>query len=147
MGWPSDTTTSRPPSPPSGPMTSARTKALHDKVNSLLCSYEFDAPLDGLLPHASTLCILSYEPQGLHQDHPLGHQGTGARREEEEKDKSPKESAPAPVKPASQPIQIGQPTPKPDLGPTPSVEHRFPPPIYKKSITEAYRLSVRFQPA
>ena len=128
-------------------MTRARTKALHDKVNSLLCSYEFDAQLDGLLPHASTLCILSYEPQGLHQDHPLGRQDTGARREEEGKNKSLEESATAPVKPASQPIQIGQPTPKPDLEPTPSVEHRFPPPICKKTITEAYRLSVRSQPA
>ncbi|KAK1649530.1 hypothetical protein QYE76_067335 [Lolium multiflorum] len=32
-GWPSDTSSPRPTSPPSGPMTRARVKALHDKVH------------------------------------------------------------------------------------------------------------------
>jgi hypothetical protein len=35
-GWPLDTSGSRPPSPPQGPMTRDRAKALHDKVNLLL---------------------------------------------------------------------------------------------------------------
>ena len=49
-------------------MTRARTKALHDKVNSLLCSYDLNTPLDGLLPHSDMLCVLSYDPHGVPQD-------------------------------------------------------------------------------
>ena len=44
--------------PPSGPMTRARVKALHDKVNSLLSMCDLDTPLNGLLLHSDTLCIL-----------------------------------------------------------------------------------------
>ncbi|KAK1664266.1 hypothetical protein QYE76_052425 [Lolium multiflorum] len=58
-------TTSRPTSPPSGPMTRARVKALHDKVNSLLISLDLDTPLDGMLPHLNPLCREYVE----HQDH------------------------------------------------------------------------------
>ena len=50
------------PSSPSGPMTRARAKALHDKVNSLLCTIDLGSTLDGLLLHTDTLCILRYEP-------------------------------------------------------------------------------------
>ena len=50
------------PSPPSGPMTRARAKALHDKVNSLLSTIDLGSTLDGLLLHTDTLCILRYEP-------------------------------------------------------------------------------------
>ena len=42
----------------SGPMTRARVKALHDKVNSLLSMCDLDTPLNGLLLHTETLCIL-----------------------------------------------------------------------------------------
>ncbi|KAK1595953.1 hypothetical protein QYE76_059200 [Lolium multiflorum] len=51
-GWPSVTSSPRPTSPPSGPMTRARAKAIHDKVNSLLTTLDLGTPLDGLLPHA-----------------------------------------------------------------------------------------------
>ncbi|KAK1602162.1 hypothetical protein QYE76_017205, partial [Lolium multiflorum] len=43
-------TTSRPTSPPSGPMTRARAKAIHDKVNSLLTTLDLDVFPDEL-PH------------------------------------------------------------------------------------------------
>src|SRR3954463_1208559 len=55
------------PSPPSGPMTRARAKLLQAKVNSLLSTCDFGLPLDGLLLHATTLCILSYEATSPHQ--------------------------------------------------------------------------------
>src|SRR3954471_10434577 len=48
-------------------MTRARSKLLQAKVKSLLSSCDFDLPLDGLLLHATTLCILSYEATVLHQ--------------------------------------------------------------------------------
>ena len=60
--------TSTTPSPPSGPMTRARTKALHDKVNSLLSTCDLSSTLDGLLLHSDTLCILRYEPQHGHME-------------------------------------------------------------------------------
>ena len=41
-----------PPSPPSEPMTRARVKALHDKVNSLLSTFDLGSTLDGLLLHS-----------------------------------------------------------------------------------------------
>ena len=44
-------------------MTRSRIQAIHDKVNSLLNTLDLDTTLDGLLLHASTLCVLSYEPQ------------------------------------------------------------------------------------
>ncbi|KAK1601954.1 hypothetical protein QYE76_027059 [Lolium multiflorum] len=58
-------TTSRPTSPPSGPMTRARAKAIHDKVNSLLTTLDLGTPLDGMLPHADVLCVIRYK---AHQD-------------------------------------------------------------------------------
>ncbi|KAK1641608.1 hypothetical protein QYE76_059413 [Lolium multiflorum] len=58
-----DDATPRPTSPPSGPMTRARVKALHDKVNSLLTTLDLDTPLDGLLPQADMLCVIRYEPR------------------------------------------------------------------------------------
>src|SRR6185369_11795344 len=47
-------------STPSGPMTRARVKAIHAKVNSLLSMCDLDTPLNGLLFHFDTLCVLSY---------------------------------------------------------------------------------------
>ena len=46
-------------------MTRARVKALHDKVNSLLSMCDLDTPLNGLLIHSDTLCILRHDP---HED-------------------------------------------------------------------------------
>ena len=39
-------------------MTRTRVNALHDKVNSLLSMCDLDTPLNGLLLHSDTLCIL-----------------------------------------------------------------------------------------
>ena len=47
---------------PSGPMTRSRVKALHEKVTSLLSMCDLDLPLNGLLLHAGTLCILRIHP-------------------------------------------------------------------------------------
>ena len=41
-------------------MTRARVKAIHAKVNSLLSMCDLDIPLNGLLLHSDTLCVLSY---------------------------------------------------------------------------------------
>ena len=46
-------------------MTRSRVKTLHDKVNSLLSMCDLDTPLNGLLLHSDTLCVLRYEP---HED-------------------------------------------------------------------------------
>ncbi|KAK1579642.1 hypothetical protein QYE76_016620 [Lolium multiflorum] len=71
-------TTSRPTSPPSGPMTRARAKAIHDKVNSLLTTLDLGTPLDGLLPHADVLCVIRYK---AHQDPgEEGRHGQGKER-------------------------------------------------------------------
>jgi hypothetical protein len=77
-GWPSVTSTPRPTSPPSGPMTRARVKALHDEVNSLLTTLDLGTPLDGLLPHADVLCVIRYKAR---QDH--GEEETPRSREGE----------------------------------------------------------------
>ena len=47
---------------PTGPMTRSRAKAMQDKVNSLLSLHQFNLSMDGLLPQADMLCVLSYEP-------------------------------------------------------------------------------------
>ena len=47
---------------PTGPMTRSREKAIQAKMNSLLSFQHFDLSMDGLIPQADTLCILSYEP-------------------------------------------------------------------------------------
>ncbi|KAK1665005.1 hypothetical protein QYE76_053164 [Lolium multiflorum] len=60
-------------------MTRARAKALHDKVNSLLTTLDLGTPLDGMLPHADTLCVIRYVE---HQD--LGEDDTPWSREGEE---------------------------------------------------------------
>ena len=59
---PNATPTPTPPSPPSGPMTRARAKALHDKVNSLLSTFDLGSTLDGMLLHSDMLCVIRYEP-------------------------------------------------------------------------------------
>ena len=72
-----DVATPRPTSPPSGPMTRARVKALHDEVNSLLTTLDLGTPLDGLLLHADVLCVIRYK---AHQD--PGEEETPRSREE-----------------------------------------------------------------
>ena len=50
-------------------MTRARVKAIHDKVNSLLSMCDLDTPLNGLLLHSDTLCVLSYGgPEDPYED-------------------------------------------------------------------------------
>ena len=66
-------------------MTRARAKALHDKVNSLLSSFDFDSTLDGILLHADTLCILRYEPPKPWED---GDSSSSKQDWEEEEDPS-----------------------------------------------------------
>ena len=67
VAQPTVVTPPRPTSPPSGPMTRSRAKAIHDKVNSFLSMCDIDPTLDGTLPHANALCILRYEPHGGRQ--------------------------------------------------------------------------------
>lgn len=69
--------TPRPTSPPRGPITRARAKEIHDKVNSLLALCDIDYPLDGLLPHADRLTIIRYKPQeeSLDDRYGLGQEG------------------------------------------------------------------------
>ncbi|KAK1601997.1 hypothetical protein QYE76_027102 [Lolium multiflorum] len=87
-------TTSRPTSPPSGPMTRARAKAIHDKVNSLLTTLDLDTPLDGMLPHAETLCVIRYVE---HQD--PGEDETPWSREGEEQRNLEMNMKPKPTSP------------------------------------------------
>ena len=72
-----------PPSPPSGPMTRARAKALHDKLNSLLSTIDLDSTLDGLLLHTDTLCILRYEPREQPRHPSTNAHGVAAEKEED----------------------------------------------------------------
>ena len=43
-------------------------KHYDDKVNSLLVALDMNGTLDGMLPHASVLCILRYTPAGAVHD-------------------------------------------------------------------------------
>ena len=70
-----DAAISTPTSPPSGPMTRARAKILQAKVNSLLPSCQLDTSLDGMLLHATTLCIIRYKASTHHQAPKDGEQG------------------------------------------------------------------------
>jgi len=95
MGWHHDV--AQPPvathDTQSGPMTRARVKALHDKVNSLLSVHDLDTPLNCFLPHSDTLCVLRYE---LHEDlqgsvehgQASSQEDGGETREEEEERKA-----------------------------------------------------------
>ena len=96
---------------PNGPMTRSRVKALHEKVTSLLSMCDLDLPLNGLLLHAGTLCILRIHPE----DDPQWSQEDGQEeiqedgQEEEEGGKSSRRS-----QPASRPAWAG-----PQAGPPP----------------------------
>ena len=63
-------------------MTRARAKLLQAKVNSLLSSCQFDTSLDGVLLHATTLCIIRYEAST--QPHAPKDGEQGAEREAED---------------------------------------------------------------
>ena len=65
-------------------MTRARVQALRDKVNSLLVALDMDDTLDGMLPHASVLCILRYTPAGAVHDGRKELNKTVARKEKTE---------------------------------------------------------------
>ena len=96
-----------PPSPPSGPMTRARAKALHDKVNSLLSTIDLGSTLDGLLLHTDTLCILRYEPREQPRHPSTNAQGEAAEKNEVWTSRAgvsavhPPESPPRPESPPS----------------------------------------------
>jgi hypothetical protein len=113
-GWPSETSASRPPSPPQGPMTRARVKALHDKVNLLLNTLDLEHTLNGSLPHCNTFCAVQYEPHGAttkgeeHEEEAWKH-----RKKKTEQMPNRLKPAPAPaiaghqLKPAPIPAKVG----------------------------------------
>ena len=68
-------------------MTRSRAKAIHDKVNSFLYMCDLDPTVDGMLPHANTLCILRYDPQELLHGRMGAEQEDG--REEEGEEETP----------------------------------------------------------
>ena len=82
---PNATPTPTSPSPPSGPMTRARAKALHDKVNSLLSTFDLGSTLDGMLLHTDMLCVIRYEPMKPSEHGPSSwtKQGRGEGEAEE----------------------------------------------------------------
>jgi hypothetical protein len=101
VGWPSDTSASRPPSPPQRPMPRAQAKALHDKVNLLLNTLDLEHPLNGSLPHGNIICAVRYEPHG---------EATKGEEHEEEAWKHQKknsEQATDQLKPAPTPARAG----------------------------------------
>ena len=82
-------------------MTRARAKAIRDKVNSFLSTCDLDSTLNGLLPHADTLCILRYNSQ---EEAPKDQAVKLKRGRKEEKETSPLLAVlpvPWPVLPAS----------------------------------------------
>ena len=99
MAHPTDNASSTPPSPPSGPMTRSRAKAIHDKVNSFLYMCYLDPTLDGTLPHAKALCILRYNPRALLHGRMEDGQEDG-REEEGEEEAEESASAVLPPSPA-----------------------------------------------
>ena len=62
---------------PIGPMTRSRSKAIQDKVNSLLSLHQFNLSMDDLLPQADMLRILRYEPDGDFSLDMEGKEGDG----------------------------------------------------------------------
>ncbi|KAK1595911.1 hypothetical protein QYE76_018333 [Lolium multiflorum] len=133
-GWPSVTSSPRPTSPPSGPMTRARAKAIHDKVNSLLTTLDLDTPLDGMLPHAETLCVIRYmEHQGPGKDE-TSWSREGEEQQNLEMNMEPKPTSPEerqgrkgrwpvqdPVRPAPRPdAPVRDPVNRTQTGPAPS---------------------------
>ncbi|KAK1681332.1 hypothetical protein QYE76_042180 [Lolium multiflorum] len=95
-------------------MTRARAKAIHDKVNSLLTTLDLDSPLDGMLPHAETLCVIRYTE---HQD--PGEDETSWSREGEEQQNLEMNMKPKPPSPEDRQGRKGRAGPGPGrTGPT-----------------------------
>ena len=103
---------------PNGPMTRSRVKALHEKVTTLLSMCDLDLPLNGLLPHTGTLCILRThtddDPQWSQEDDQEKVRDDGEDEQEEIQEDGQEEeeggedregSNPRP--PAYQPAQAG----------------------------------------
>jgi hypothetical protein len=113
-GWPSDTSASRSPSSPQGPMTRARAKALHDKVNLLLNTLDLVHTLNGSLPHCNTFCAVRYEPHGTTTESEE-HGGEAWTRRKKKTTQMPNRLKPAPapakaghqLKPAPEPAIAG----------------------------------------
>ena len=94
---PRDEASSRPPTPPSGPMTRAHAKALHDKVNLLLTNCDFNTSWDGILLHSNVQCVIRYQSQE-------GQTWTRSREEDEEEGTRIQTTAPGPVLLVPQPV-------------------------------------------
>ena len=88
-------------------MTRARIKALHDTVNSLLAMCDLDTPLNGLLLHSDTLCILRNhlddDPQWSEEDDQEKTQEDG-QEEERGKEAGIPEEVPAGTTGPSRPV-------------------------------------------
>jgi hypothetical protein len=114
-GWPTNTFASRPPSPPQGPMTRARAKALHDKVNSLLNTLDLEHTWNGSLPHDNIICAVRYEPHGK-EPKTEGHEEEAWRRRKKSSTQATNRLKPAPapaiagrrLKPAPAPAIAGR---------------------------------------
>ena len=74
-------------------MTRSRTKAVHDKVNSLLSLHTFDVSVNGSLPHGDTLCILSYITSMDSQDGAKDDQ-EGTRKDDQEEEEGEEKEDP-----------------------------------------------------
>ena len=96
--------------PPSGPMTRTRAKAIRDKVNSFLSTCDLHLPLNGLLPHADTLCILRYNsPEDASKDHGVAQPKSWTKQGEGDAEN------PAPAVPPVTPVVL---PPRPTTGGT-----------------------------
>ena len=92
-------------------MTRARVKALHDKVNSLLSMCDLDTPLNGLLLHSDTLCILRHDPhEDLQESVEVGQESS--QEDEGEGEKNGNKSQAAVLPPQDQSSQT-RPHPSP----------------------------------
>ena len=89
------------PSPPSGPLTRARAKALQEKVTSLLSTFHLGTPLDGMLLTADTLCVVRYIPQETPPGSPTSE---AERRREENGAAAPAEGGTTAHTPAALPL-------------------------------------------
>jgi hypothetical protein len=100
--------------PPQGPMTRARAKAIHDKVNLLLNTLDLEHTLDGSLPHCNIICAVQYEPHGATtKDEEHEEEAWKRRKKKSAQEMNRLNPAPAPaiaghrLKPASTPAIAG----------------------------------------
>jgi hypothetical protein len=118
-------------------MTRARVKALHDKVNSILATLDLDTPLDGMLPHADTLCVIRYKDhQGYEGEEAPFIKGEEAKaygleeeerkKEEERRKKNGQEKEEEKEGGASRPWEAG--TSRPEVAGASTLAGRWPKP-------------------